>query len=82
MSNRRRLPFEVTLQVRDACLCLHLQRAARIVARTFDDALRPFGITSGQFSLLMSLNRPEPPIIRYGRGWLRLGGEFSVRSNW
>ena len=63
MSNRRRLPFEVTLQVRDACLCLHLQRAARVVARRFDEALRPLGITSGQFSLLMSLNRPQPPTI-------------------
>jgi DNA-binding MarR family transcriptional regulator len=51
------------LQVHDACLCLHLQRAARKVARRFDEALRPAGLTSGQFSLLMSLNRPEPPTI-------------------
>jgi DNA-binding MarR family transcriptional regulator len=57
------VPFAKTLQVRDACLCLHLQRAARAVARQFDDALRPAGLTSGQFSLLMSLNRPEPPTI-------------------
>lgn len=28
-----------------------------------DEALRPVGLTSGQFSLLMSLNRPEPPRI-------------------
>jgi DNA-binding MarR family transcriptional regulator len=47
--------------VRDACLCLHVQRAARALARRFDDALRPAGLTNGQFSLLMSLNRPEPP---------------------
>ena len=47
--------------VRDACLCLHVQRAARALARRFDDALRPIGLTNGQFSLLMSLNRPEPP---------------------
>ena len=47
--------------VRDTCLCLHLQRAARVVARQFDEALRPLGLTNGQFSLLMSLNRPEPP---------------------
>ena len=47
--------------VRDHCLCLHVQRAARLLARRFDEALRPFGITNGQFSLLMSLNRPEPP---------------------
>jgi DNA-binding MarR family transcriptional regulator len=47
--------------VRDNCLCLHVQRAARTLGRRFDDALRPFGLTNGQFSLLMSLNRPEPP---------------------
>lgn len=63
MSNRSRLPFEVTLHVRDTCLCLHLQRAARVVARRFDEVLRPLGITQGQFSLLMSLNRPAPPSI-------------------
>lgn len=63
MSNRRLVPFEVTHLVRDTCLCLHLQRAARVVARRFDDVFRPLGITQGQFSLLMSLNRPEPPTI-------------------
>ena len=49
----------MTRQVRDTCFCLHVQRAARAVARRFDDALRPLGLTNGQFSLLMSLNRPE-----------------------
>jgi DNA-binding MarR family transcriptional regulator len=49
--------------VRDTCLCLHLQRAARAVARQFDQALHPLGLTNGQFSLLMALNRPEPPTI-------------------
>jgi DNA-binding MarR family transcriptional regulator len=63
VSKRRPVPFDKTLQVRDACLCLHLQRAARAVARRFDEALRPAGLTSGQFSLLMALNRPEPPTI-------------------
>jgi len=58
MSTLDRIPFEVTLRVRDTCLCLHLQRAARAVARRFDAALRPLGLTNGQFSLLMSLNRP------------------------
>jgi DNA-binding MarR family transcriptional regulator len=57
------LPFEVTLRVRDACLCLHAQRAARALARRYDAALRPLGLTSGQFSLLMALNRPEPPAM-------------------
>jgi DNA-binding MarR family transcriptional regulator len=31
------------------------------LARRFDMALKPSGITNGQFSLLISLNRPEPP---------------------
>jgi len=55
------LPLSVTHEVRDRCLCLHLQRAARAVARRFDDVFRPLGLSNGQFSLLMSLNRPEPP---------------------
>jgi DNA-binding MarR family transcriptional regulator len=55
------IPYETTLFVRDNCLCLHAQRAARALARRFDDALRPYGLTNGQFSLLMALNRPEPP---------------------
>jgi DNA-binding MarR family transcriptional regulator len=55
------LAFETTLLVRDTCLCLHTQRAARALARRFDVALKPAGITSGQFSVLMSLNRPRPP---------------------
>ena len=63
MSKRDDLPFETTLEVRDTCLCLHLQRAARAVARRFDAPLRPLGLTNGQFSLLMSLNRPDPASI-------------------
>jgi DNA-binding MarR family transcriptional regulator len=38
-----------------------VQCAARALARRFDEALRPLDLTNGQFSLLMSLNRPEPP---------------------
>jgi DNA-binding MarR family transcriptional regulator len=57
------LSFEVTHRVRNSCLCLHLQQAARAVARRFDAALRPLGLTNGQFSLLMSLNRPNPASI-------------------
>ena len=63
MSKPLQVPFAATLHVKDACLCLHAQRAARALARRFDEAFRRFGITSGQFSLLMSLNRPEPPSI-------------------
>ena len=55
--------FQTTIHVRDHCLCLQAQRAARRLSRRFDEAMRPVGITSGQFSLLNGLNRPEPPPI-------------------
>lgn len=57
------VPLETTLEVRDACLCLHARRAARALARRFDEAFRPLGLTNGQFSLMMALNRPAPPTI-------------------
>jgi DNA-binding MarR family transcriptional regulator len=43
-----------------ACICLGVQRAARGVARRYDDALRPAGLTSGQFSILSALLRDDP----------------------
>lgn len=61
MSNCDKLPIEITHEVRDTCLCLHLQRAARAVARRYDEALRPLDLTNGQFSLMMALNRAKAP---------------------
>lgn len=61
MSTRRSIPLETVHLVRDTCLCLHTQRAARAVARRFDSAFQPVDLTNGQFSLLISLNRPQPP---------------------
>jgi DNA-binding MarR family transcriptional regulator len=61
MAGARGTTLETTHLIRDCCLCLHVQRAARALARRFDDALRPVGLTNGQFSLLLSLNRPKPP---------------------
>jgi DNA-binding MarR family transcriptional regulator len=61
MSKPILVPYETTIYVRDTCMCLAVQRAARALARRFDEAMRPFDLTNGQFSLLMSLNRPKPP---------------------
>ncbi len=61
MSKPISVPYETTVHVHDTCMCLAVQRAARALARRFDDAMRPFDLTNGQFSLLMSLNRPKPP---------------------
>ena len=67
------VPFETTRHVHDTCLCLRTQRAARALARRFDQALRPAGLTNGQFSLLMTLNGPEPPTM--GRVAALLGAD-------
>lgn len=58
-----RLPRATVSHIRDTCLCLATQRAARRLARRFDAALRPFGLTNGQFSLMVALNQPEPPAM-------------------
>jgi DNA-binding MarR family transcriptional regulator len=49
--------------VRDTCICYNLQRAARHYARRHDEALRPAGLTNGQFAAMMMLLRPYPPTI-------------------
>ena len=38
------------------CLCANLRRAARVVTQLYDDALRPSGLRSSQFTLLQTLN--------------------------
>ncbi|MFZ5780616.1 MAG: MarR family winged helix-turn-helix transcriptional regulator [Pseudomonadota bacterium] len=72
MSKISPVPFATTLHVREHCLCLAAQSAARALARLFDDALRPVGLTSGQFSLLMSLNQPEAPSVGAVAGLLAM----------
>jgi len=63
MSKDKSVSFATTRYVHDHCLCFAAQRAARALARRFDEVLRPVGLTSGQFSLLMSLNQPKPPSL-------------------
>lgn len=63
MASDKSVSFATTKYVHDHCLCFAAQRAARTLARRFDDALRPVGLTSWQFSLLMSLNRAEPATV-------------------
>jgi DNA-binding MarR family transcriptional regulator len=63
MSKDKSVSFATTRHVHDHCLCFATQRAARALARRFDEVLRPLGLTSGQFSMLMSLNRPDPATV-------------------
>lgn len=39
------------------CLCANLRRAARVVTQIYDEALRPSGLRTPQFTLLQVLNQ-------------------------
>lgn len=47
--------------IRDTCLCLATQRAARVLARRFDRLFAPLGITNGQFSMMVALSGQWKP---------------------
>jgi DNA-binding MarR family transcriptional regulator len=51
------LRLETHRHILDHCLGLRLQRAARVVARRLDEALRPLNLTNGQFELLALLRQ-------------------------
>jgi DNA-binding MarR family transcriptional regulator len=63
MTMRDDLPIATTHEVRDRCLCLHLQRAARRRRAALRRGAAAGGLSNGQYSLLIALNRPEPPRI-------------------
>src|ERR1700735_5118833 len=50
-------PCEEPLWARE--VFFQIQRTARALARCFDAALRPLGLTNGQFIILMFLNHQE-----------------------
>lgn len=55
------LPVATVRSIRDQCLCLATQRAARRLARRFDRLFAPLGLTNGQFSLMVALSGPWQP---------------------
>lgn len=69
---KQTLPFDTTLEVYNRCLCFGMHRAARTLARRFDAAFAPLGISHGQYSLMMSLNRPEPPRLGEAAAFLAM----------
>jgi len=71
MSNRDGPSIDTAREVGNRCLCLHLQRAARTMARRFDEVFRPLGLTNGQFSLMMSL-------VREGRSVGRISASLAM----
>jgi DNA-binding MarR family transcriptional regulator len=54
-SQIRILPRATVEEVRDTCLCFATQRAARKLARRFDQLFKPLGITNGQYSMMVAM---------------------------
>ena len=46
------------------CICLALRRAARSIARRYDEALRPLDLNNGQFAMLSSIAARQPAAIQ------------------
>ncbi len=59
--NETSLSLQVIHEIRDECLCLASQKAARVLARRFDRLFAPLSLTNGQFSMMVPLCGPWRP---------------------
>jgi DNA-binding MarR family transcriptional regulator len=66
------LSLDAIHQIRDECLCLATQRAARLLARRFDRVFAPLGLTNGQFSMMVSLSGRWVPRLGELAGFLAM----------
>lgn len=49
--------------VSDRCIAVRVLRAGRVLARLYDEAVRPLGITGTQFTLMSIIERMKPDSI-------------------
>jgi hypothetical protein len=47
--------LERVQQVPSTCMGLHVRRASRILTQAYNEALRPVGLVSNQFTLLVAI---------------------------
>lgn len=66
------LSLQAIHQIRDECLCLAAQRAARLLARRFDRLFAPLGLTNGQFSMLVALSGQWQPRLGELAGFMAM----------
>lgn len=66
------ISIEAIHEIRDSCLCLAAQRAARVLARRFDRLFAPLGVTNGQFSLMVALSGAWAPKLSELAGFLAM----------
>ena len=50
---------EIGASASATCIALRVRRMSRIITRIYDDALRPFGITASQYTLLTILAQQD-----------------------
>jgi len=50
-----KLPISAT-KISKECFCLSLKKAERLISRRYDEALAPFGLRNGQFSMLICIS--------------------------
>lgn len=72
MHNSSPISIETIHQIRDSCLCLAAQRAARLLARRFDRLFAPLGLTNGQFSMMVALTGAWAPKLSELAGFLAM----------
>lgn len=53
--------FDVAQAIRSDCLCFRARRAARVITRAYDDALRPLGIQATQLTLMSAIAAAGEP---------------------
>jgi DNA-binding MarR family transcriptional regulator len=66
--------------VLEVCLCHGIRRASRAITRTFDAALAPSGLTSGQFGILAAVAALQPMPVPVLRGVLAMDRTSLNRS--
>lgn len=50
-----KLPISAT-KISKECICFSLKKAERLISRRYDEALAPFGLRNGQFSMLICIS--------------------------
>ena len=66
---------EIAEATSQTCLATRVRQLSRIVTRIYDDALRPLGITSSQFTLLTQLAQQD------GITAVEIGGELDIEKS-
>lgn len=63
MSPGPALSPEIAANIERECICVAIQKAARMISRSYDAALKPVGLSNWQFTLLMTMYSEGTPTI-------------------